>query len=274
MNYDFKNKEEKKKANEIVVKLDQDDSGIVGSINKMEIALSNALVELQSKIESLNLTTNVTTEKHEHTIETKDIDVKPIIKAIEDSKTEVSVEKFDDSNQLTKLEGIKNEVQLLASQIDSFRKAQVQVPVQKAGKKTDASEYVPVRLTDGKRFYRAIEEIATAIGASQSAGHDVVNKYYSNSGAVTDGVVWSPLSNKRWHVVSMYLQISSDATITLEDVRATGDSIVWKGAFVANQGMTVNFSELYPLVGSENGSDLVVTTTAGDVYITVTGYEI
>lgn len=99
-------------------------------------------------------------------------------------------------------------------------------------------------------------------------------KYYTNGGAVTDGIVWSPASGKRFHIVSMYLQTSAAATITLEDDKAGGDEAIWKGEFAANQGMTINFSEKYPLASGEDAADLIVTTSAGNIYITITGYEI
>lgn len=99
-------------------------------------------------------------------------------------------------------------------------------------------------------------------------------KYYTNAGAVTDGIVWSPASGKRWHVVSMYIQTSAAATVTLEDDLGAGDSAVWKGELAANGGMTINFSEHYPLASGEDAADLLVTTSAGNIYITITGYEI
>lgn len=99
-------------------------------------------------------------------------------------------------------------------------------------------------------------------------------KYYTNSGAVTDGIVWSPAAGKRWHVVSMYVQTSAAATVTLEDDLGAGDSAVWKAELAANGGMTINFSEKYPLASGEDAADLIVTTSAGNIYITITGYEV
>lgn len=99
-------------------------------------------------------------------------------------------------------------------------------------------------------------------------------KYYTNAGAVTDGIIWSPAGGKRWHVVSMYINVSAAATVTLEDDKAAGDEAVFKSEFAANSGTTVNFSEKYPLASGEDAADLLITTTAGNVYVTVTGYEI
>ena len=165
MDYDFKDKRREDELLKAIVQNKPDNSDVVGAIEKLALAFENKLNELEDKIEAIEMTTNVTTEKHEHNIETKDIDIKPIIKAIEDNKVDVNIEKFDDSKQIEGLGDIKKEIGTLSKQIDSFKKAQVQVPVQRAGKKTDPSEYVPVRLTDGKRFYRAIEEMATAMSA-------------------------------------------------------------------------------------------------------------
>ena len=99
-------------------------------------------------------------------------------------------------------------------------------------------------------------------------------KYYTSTGAATDGIVWSPAAGKRWHVVSMYLQTSAAATITLEDDLTAGDSAVWKGEFAANQGMTINFGEHYPLASGEDAADLLITTSGGNVFVTCVGYEV
>lgn len=99
-------------------------------------------------------------------------------------------------------------------------------------------------------------------------------KYYTNSGAVTDGIVWSPAAGKRWHVVSMFINVSAAATVTFEDDKAGGDEAVMKMELAANSGVAYNFAEKYPLASGEDAADLLVTTSAGNVYITVTGYEI
>jgi hypothetical protein len=99
-------------------------------------------------------------------------------------------------------------------------------------------------------------------------------KYYTNAGAVTDGIVWSPAGGTRWHVVSMFINVSAAATVTFEDDKAGGDEAVMKMELAANSGMTINFGELYPLASGEDAADLIVTTSAGNIYITVTGYEV
>lgn len=99
-------------------------------------------------------------------------------------------------------------------------------------------------------------------------------KYYTNAGAVTDGIIWSPAAGKRWHVAFFYINVSAAATVTIEDDLAAGDSPVWKAELAANSGIAVPFPEHYPLASGEDAADLLVTTSAGNVYITVVGYEI
>lgn len=119
-----------------------------------------------------------------------------------------------------------------------------------------------------------------AIGSTLQPDIDVTThtnyarKYYTNAGAVTDGIVWSPAAGKRWHVVTMYIQTSAAATITLEDDKAAGDDPVWKGEIAANSGVTLSFTEHYPMASGEDAADLLVTTSAGNIYITCVGYEI
>ena len=99
-----------------------------------------------------------------------------------------------------------------------------------------------------------------------------VKKYYSNAGAVTDGIVWSPAAGKRWYVTDIFVGVSAAATVTLEDDLSGGDSAVWKMELAANSGWAHAFNT--PLFSGEDAADLLVTTSAGNVYITITGYEI
>ena len=99
-------------------------------------------------------------------------------------------------------------------------------------------------------------------------------KYYTSAGAATDGVIWSPASGKRWHVVTLYINVSAASTITLEDDKAGGDEAVWKGEFAANSGVVISFGYKYPLASGEDAADLTITTTAGNVYVLAVGYEI
>lgn len=99
-------------------------------------------------------------------------------------------------------------------------------------------------------------------------------KYYTSAGAVTDGIIWSPAAGKRWHIITLYIQTSAEATITLEDDLAAGDSVVWKGEFAANSGVVIPFGEKYPLASGEDAADLIITTTAGNCYCLAVGYEV
>lgn len=99
-----------------------------------------------------------------------------------------------------------------------------------------------------------------------------VKKYYTSAGAVTDGIIWSPAAGKRWYVTDIFINVSEAATITLEDDLAEGDSVVWKAELGANSGWSHSFTT--PLFSGEDAADLIVTTDAGNIYITVCGYEI
>lgn len=103
-------------------------------------------------------------------------------------------------------------------------------------------------------------------------GSNHVKKYYTNSGAVTDGIVWSPAVGKRWYVTDIFINVSAAATVTLEDDKVSGDEVVWKSELAANSGWSHSFAT--PLFSGEDAADLLITTSAGNVYVTITGYEI
>lgn len=107
-----------------------------------------------------------------------------------------------------------------------------------------------------------------------TAHSNYARKYYTNAGAVTDGIIWSPAAGKRWHVTTLYINVSAAATVTLEDDKAGGDEVVWKGELAANSGVVIPFGEKYPLASGEDAADLTITTTAGNCYVTVCGYEV
>lgn len=100
-----------------------------------------------------------------------------------------------------------------------------------------------------------------------------VSKYYTNAGAVTDGIIWSPAAGTRWFVTSLTINTSAAATVTIEDDLAGGDVVRLKFEFAANSGITIPFPEV-PLFSGEDAADLMVTTSAGNIYITAVGYEI
>jgi hypothetical protein len=101
---------------------------------------------------------------------------------------------------------------------------------------------------------------------------DFVKKYYTNAGAVTDGIIWSPAAGKRWHITDIILNVSAASVVTIEDDLAAGDSPVMKFELGANGGMVSNFKT--PLFSGEDEADLLITSTAGNVYCTVVGYEV
>lgn len=99
-------------------------------------------------------------------------------------------------------------------------------------------------------------------------------KYYTNAGAVTDGIIWSPAAGKRWHVLTLYINVSAACTVTLEDDLAGGDSVVWKGELAANSGVVLTYDKEHPFSSTEDAADLIITTTAGNVYVQAVGYEV
>lgn len=121
------------------------------------------------------------------------------------------------------------------------------------------------------------------IGATKSVPSDIdingsnanhADKYYTNAGAVTDGIVWSPAAGKRWHVLTLYIQVSAAATITLEDDLAGGDVARWKAELAANSGVVLTYDKEHPFCSGEDAADLIITTTAGNVYVQAVGYEV
>jgi len=99
-----------------------------------------------------------------------------------------------------------------------------------------------------------------------------VKKYYTNAGAVTDGIVWSPASGKRWYITDIFINVSAAATVTLEDDLVAGDSVVWKAELAANSGWSHSFTT--PLYSSEDEADLIITTSTATCYVTICGYEV
>lgn len=147
----------------------------------------------------------------------------------------------------------------------------------KVGGKAHSATPTAVAANDRVNAYfdlRGRQQITPAIPeqdlATEATTH--VKKYYTNSGAVTDGIVWSPAAGKRWYVTDLIINVSAAATVTLEDDKAGGDEAVMKFELAANSGIAHSFTT--PWFSGEDAADLIVTTSAGNVYITVTGYEI
>ena len=116
--------------------------------------------------------------------------------------------------------------------------------------------------------------IRTAIPEEDFAalGSNHVKKYLASTGAVTDGIVWSPAADKRWYVTDLILTTSAAATVTIEDDVVAGDVVVLALDLAANSGVAHHFAT--PLFSQEDAADLLITTTAGNSKITVVGYEI
>lgn len=99
-----------------------------------------------------------------------------------------------------------------------------------------------------------------------------VKKYYTSAGAVTDGIIWSPAAGKRWYITSIFIGVSAASTVTLEDDLVAGDSAIWKMELAANSGWSQSFP--IPWFSGEDAADLIVTSSAGNIYCTVVGYEV
>lgn len=100
------------------------------------------------------------------------------------------------------------------------------------------------------------------------------DKYYTNAGAVTYGIIWSPGAGKRWHITTLYLNVSAAATVTIEDDLAGGDVVRWKGELAANSGVILTYSAEHPFASGEDAADLIITTSAGNCYVQAVGFEI
>lgn len=132
---------------------------------------------------------------------------------------------------------------------------------------------VVAALPAGTNTIGAVKSVPSDIDINGSnANH--ADKYYTNAGAVTDGIVWSPAAGKRWHVLTLYINVSAAATVTLEDDLAGGDVARWKGELAANSGVVLKYDKEHPFSSGEDAADLIITTTAGNVYVQAVGYEV
>ena len=130
----------------------------------------------------------------------------------------------------------------------------------------------PLTLDDDERLRVTPDGSVSPVTPSNVPADAVaVKKYYTNAGAVTDGIVWSPASGKRWYVGTLFIGVSAASTVTLEDDLTAGDSPVFKMEFASNSGVALPFDPA--LFSGEDASDLLITSTAGNVYVTVTGWE-
>jgi hypothetical protein len=145
------------------------------------------------------------------------------------------------------------------------------------------------RIFDGANWDRmpgnSTDGVLVNLGANNDITYSVLDKdtttntnhaqkYYTSAGAATDGIIWSPAAGKRWHITTLYINVSAAATVTLEDDLAGGDSVVWKGELAANSGVVLTYDRDHPFASTEDAADLIITTTAGNVYVQAVGYEI
>ena len=138
---------------------------------------------------------------------------------------------------------------------------------------TDSGASIRPFQYDGNSRGMLVHIVGEDLSADELAGNtSYVRKYYTNAGAVTDGIVWSPAAGTRWYITDIFVGVSADATVTLEDDLAAGDSIIWKHEVAAKSGWDHTFKT--PLFSGEDAADLLVTTNTGNIYITITGYEV
>lgn len=128
-------------------------------------------------------------------------------------------------------------------------------------------------LPAGTNTIGAVKSVPSDIDINGSnANH--ADKYYTNAGAVTDGIIWSPAAGKRWHVLNLTINVSAACTVTIEDDLAAGDNPRLKFEFAANSGITIPYNKEHPFSSGEDAADLLITTTAGNVYVQAVGYEV
>lgn len=131
---------------------------------------------------------------------------------------------------------------------------------------------VKAKTSTGALYVHIDSSDLSSIDVTTNTNH--TDKYYTSTGAVTDGIIWSPASGKRWHVVTLYLNVSAAATVTIEDDLATGDVVRWKGDLAANSGVVLPYGDEHPMASGEDAADLIITTSAGNVYVQCVGYEV
>lgn len=121
--------------------------------------------------------------------------------------------------------------------------------------------------------------IPTGTNTIGAVKQDVINwtpitpKHYASSGAATDGIIWSPTSGKKWVCTKLIFNCSTDSIITFEDDLAGGDATRLKFDVYAKVGATFSFLP-GEFISAENDADLIVTNSAGNLYVTAFGYEV
>ena len=183
------------------------------------------------------------------------------------SGTAINVLDTNSAAALTSLQLIDNAISGAGFNITQFNGEAIDV-----GAGTEAAALRVTLPTDGTGQVKT-KTIPSDIDINGSnANH--ADKYYTNAGAVTDGIIWSPAAGKRWHVLTLYINVSAAATVTIEDDLAGGDVARWKGELAANSGVVLTYDKEHPFSSGEDAADLLITTSAGNCYVQCVGYEV
>lgn len=172
--------------------------------------------------------------------------------------------------------GTNNDVTVTSGAITETNSGAIKTAVETIDNAISGSEMqvdVVAALPAGTNTIGAVKSVPSDIDSNGSnANH--ADKYYTNAGAVTDGIIWSPAAGKRWHVLNLTINVSAACTVTIEDDLAAGDNPRLKFEFAANSGITIPYNKEHPFSSGEDAADLLITTTAGNVYVQAVGYEV
>ena len=104
-------------------------------------------------------------------------------------------------------------------------------------------------------------------------GNLLIHKFFHSAGvAASSGVVWSPTSGKRWVLTDLIVSTTPASNIRLEENLSEGAASLIAVDLAANGGFAKRFKS--PIVCSEANADLIVTSTAGNITVTATGFEL
>lgn len=199
VNYDFKKERKQDKIEDLLNQLIDTvkESRIEPPDNTDELValdkLGTSLEALIEKVDRIEPKVEVTTQEYKHS----EVDLSPLLKAIKDNKVEVKEVKQDNDGVILKLQDVEDQTnkmsKKLSSDIVKVQKSLDRIPVQKAGSKTDPSEYIPVRLTDGREFYKAIDKMVTALAGSAAATateQEALSLYGLNDSVVSGSITY------------------------------------------------------------------------------------
>ena len=99
--------------------------------------------------------------------------------------------------------------------------------------------------------------------------YTIVNKHVSSADATGGVTIWDPTSGKKFVVTDLIISTDTAMTVTIKD-GATNIMVLY---LAANGGAVSNFQT--PLESSTADNNLTVTaSTAGNIAVTATGYEV